>query len=264
MKRTAISFVLVLAVFAGLGVLGWHFVKDKINNKPEYRLNADKIAVSMPPDWVPERFVENVLRNSGLGRTASLLDKALPQKLAEAFASDPWVESVDYVALRYPSGADIQLSYRVPVALVEVRQRGVLPVDRHGVVLPTEYLTNATSERLNSYLIIQGIQSVPIGLVGTSWGDPLVQAATQLADALTDIAEPLQLARIMPKMEEGPTGMRIVCNLHTAAGTEFHWGIFVADESIIEAKKKKLWDLREQFRSLDNVHDARFRDLSKE
>ncbi|MCL2006365.1 MAG: hypothetical protein FWG73_09460 [Planctomycetaceae bacterium] len=264
MVRTAISFVLVLAGFAGLGVLGWYFVKDKIGNQPEYRLNAEKITVPTPPDWVPERFVENVLRNSGLNRTGSLLDKALPQKLADAFAADPWVESVEHVTPRYPSGADIQLSYRVPVALVEVRQRGVLPVDRFGVVLPTEYLTNVTAERLDSYLIIQGVQSIPIGLAGTPWGDPLVQTAAQLAHVLTDIAEPLKLAKIIPTMEEMPTGVRIVCNLQTAAGTEFHWGAFVADESIVEAKKKKLWNLREQFQSLDSVHDARFRDLSKD
>jgi len=50
-----------------------------------------------------------------------------------------------------------------------------------------------------------------------------------------------------------PDGTRIVCRLQTAAGTEIHWGTFVPDDPKFETKKKKLWNLHEQYRSLDNV-----------
>ena len=268
MARTLIGIIVVLAIFAGLGLIGWHAVRERIRSKQEYLLSADKIMVSPAPDWVSDRFVEDVLRSSGLSRT-SLLDRALPQKLTEAFTAYPWVEKVEYVVPRYPSGAEIKLSYRVPAALVETPQRGLVPVDRNGIVLPLEYLSNAVSDRRNEHLIVQEIQSMPLGSVGTPWGDPLVQTAAQLAAALTDdvhTAETMTLKWIIPTSETVPGGTRIVCRLKTAAGTEIHWGPFVPNDPKLESKKKKLWDVYEQFRqSLDNVPDN-FRpiDLSRE
>ena len=265
MRRTFISLFLVLAFFAGLSALGWYFVRDVIRRQPEYQLHADNVVVSPAPDWVPKRFVEDVLQHSGLHQTGSLLDKTLSQKLTEAFAAYPWVESVDRVVPRYPSGADVKLSYRVPVALVEGPQRGIFLVDRNGVLLPPEFLLNATPEQRPKYLVIQGIQSMPLGTVGASWGNPMVHTAAQLAEALSDSAEPLNLARIIPGIETLPSGTRIVCRLRTAGGTEIHWGAFVPNDPKTETKIKKLWEFQEQFRSLDNV-PATFQpiDLSRE
>jgi len=263
MGRTLIGLILVGAIFAGFGALGWYFVKDRIRNKPEYRLSADKIVVSPPPDWVPERFIEDVLQSAGLNQTGSLLDKTLPQKLTEAFAAHPWVERVEQVVPRYPSGADVKLSYRVPAALVEVPQRGIFVVDRNGVLLPPEYLSGI--DRQSGHLIIRGVQSMPLGSVRTHWGDPMVQMAAQLAAELKDSAELLNLAQIIPIMETTPIGKRIVCRLKTTAGMEIHWGSFVPDDPKTAAKIKRLKDLRDRFRSLDNV-PAAFRpiDLSRE
>jgi len=268
MPRTLISpvlgIILVFVVFASVALLGWHFVKEKVIRQPERLLSAEKIVVSPPPDWVPDRFVEDVLRSSGLNKT-SLLDKNLPQKLMEAFATHPWVEKVEQVDLRFPSGADIKLVYRVPAALVEMSQRGFIPVDRNGVVLP-RYPSDAMSDQQDKHLVIQGVQSMPLGSAGTLWGDPLVQTAAQLAAALTEddnIVEPLKLKWIIPAVETAPGGERMVFRLKTLAGTEFHWGTFVPGDPKWDAKKRKLWGLHEQFRSLDRV-PANYRDLSKE
>jgi hypothetical protein len=199
-----------------------------------------------------------------------LLDKTLPQKLAEAFSVYPWIERVEQVVLRYPSGANVGLVYRTPVALVEVPQHRFMPVDRNGIVLPPEYLSGASSDWRSKHWIVQGIQSMPLGSFGTLWGDPLVHTAAQLAATLTDdsdnTADALKLTRvIIATTETIPGGTRIVCRLKTAAGMEIHWGTFVPDDPTFESKKKKLWKLHEQFRSLDSV-PAHFRpiDLSKE
>ena len=265
MVRTLIGIISVLAIFASLGALGWYFVKDRVRPKPEYLLSTDKISVPDAPPWVPERFVEDVLQGSGLNRTGSLLDKTLPQKLTEAFAAHPWVERVEQVIPRYPSGAEVKLSYRAPVALVEIPKRSVFLVDRNGVVLPPDYLSDTTTDRRSEFLTIQGIQSMPLGSVGTPWGDPMVQTAAQLAAALKDTAGQLSLARIISVTEATPSGTRIVCRLRTAAGMEIHWGTFSPNDPKMEAKIKKLRDLHEQFRSLDNI-PAAFRpiDLSRE
>jgi len=263
MARTLIALIFVLAFFAGLGFLGWYLVEEKIRDKPEYRLNADNITVSPPPIWVSEQFVEEVLRTSGLNQTGSLLDSTLPHQLAEAFVAHPWVERVEQVEPRYPSGAVVRLIYRTPVALVEIPGRGIFPVDRHGVVLPSEYLTETISDRMSEHLLIQGIQTLPLGSVGMPWGNPLVPLGAQLAEALADIAEPLNLARIVSTTEATPSGTRAVWHVRTTAGTAFHWGTFVRDDPNTETKKRRLRNLREQFRSLDNVPEY-FRDLSRE
>ena len=265
MVRTLFGLFLVLAFFAGLGALGWYFVKDRIRSKQAYRLAADKITVPDAPPWVPEKFVEDVLQSSGLSQAGSLLDKTLPKKLAEAFAAYPWVERVEQVVPRYPSGADVKLSYRTPAALVEVPQRGIFLVDRNGVVLPTDYLADTSTDWRSEFLTIQGIQSMPLGSVGTPWGDPMVQTAAQLAAALKETAGRLNLARIISVMEATPSGTRIVCRLRTVAGTEIHWGTFSINDPKTDAKIKKLEDLQKQFRSLDNV-PAAFQpiDLSRE
>jgi hypothetical protein len=268
MARTLIGFSLVLAIFAGLGALGWYLVKEQIRNMPEYRLSAENITISPPPDWISDRFVVEVLQSSGLNRTGSLLDKKLPHKLTEAFTAHPWVEKVEHIVSRYPSGAEVKLSYRVPIALVEIPQRGVVPVDRNGVLLPQTYLTDSSSEQWSKHLVIQGIQSMPLGSAGTPWGDPMVLTAAQLAEELSDIAEPLNLAHIIPEKETVPSGTRIVCRLKTAGGMEFHWGAFVPNDPKNKTKQKKLLDLHDQFRSLDNI-PANFRpygryDLSRE
>lgn len=266
MGRTHLGLILVLTVFAGLGTLGWYLVKDKVRNMPTLRLSPEYITVSPPPDWVPDRFVEEVLQSSGLNRTGYLQDKTLPQKLAEAFAAHPWVEKVEHVVPRYPSGAAVALSYRVPVALVETSQSRVLPVDRNGVLLPQTYLTETSADQWSKHFVIQGIQSMPLGSAGTPWGDPMVVMAAQLAAELSDIAEPLNLAKIIPAKEMVPSGTRIACRLKTIGGMEFHWGTFVPDDPKTEAKRKKLQTLHDQFQSLDNI-PASFRpmiDLSRE
>ena len=261
MGRTLIGLLLVLILFAGLGTLGWYVVQERVHHQPEYRLSAGNITVPQPPDWIPDQFVEDVLQHSGLNRTGSLLDKTLPQKLTEAFSVHPWVERVEQVIPRYPSGANVSLVYRVPTALVEVSQRGIFLVDRNGVLLPPESLSDTTSDR--QYLRIYEIQSMPLGSVGTPWGDQRVQTAAQLVAALRDIAEPLNLAGIIPATETTPSGTRIVCRLRTVANTEIHWGTFSPEDPKTETKKKKLWELHEQFRGLDNVPTT-FRDLSRE
>lgn len=260
MGRTLLGLFLVLAIFAGLSVLGWYFVEEKIRPKPEYRLSADRITVPEIPPWVPERFVEDVLKSSNLNQTDSLLDKTLPLKLTEAFAAHPWVERVEQVVPRYPSGADVKLSYRVPVALVSVPKEGIFLVDRYGVLLPPDHLLDPTANRQNEYLTIHEIRSTPLGSVGTLWGDPIVHTGAQLAATLTDVASPLKLAHIIPPSREIK-----MWRLQTAAGMEIRWGTFVSDDPKTEVKIKKLWQWHEQFRSLDNV-PATLRpiDLSRE
>ena len=246
-KSSFLGPILVFAFFGGLAVPGWLVVRNTLSQRTEYRLSAEFVRVPTAPPWVPADFVESVLRNSGLA-SASLLESGMAEKLAQAFAADSWVESVVRVELRFPSGANVDLVYRRPIAVIEVAQ-GLLPVDPNGVLLRTDYFINVAPEKKYDYLRVDGIRSTPLGGVGTAWDDPLVHASARLAEVLAEIAEQLELATIRPSREKN----QVIFRLKTAAGAEIVWGQFDADDPKNDAKKKRLLELAEQYGSLDRA-----------
>jgi hypothetical protein len=261
MKKIAgILLVFVLAV--GLAGVGWYFTYGFIAAKPEYRLDAERVNVPPLPEWIPPAFVKDVLSSAGLDKPGLLLDKTLVQKLTDAFAAYPWVEGVRRVELRYPSGTVVDVEYRKPVAFVEVPKQGLYPVDKHGILLPTDYFarlgkpvkdgTGSTAAAVNMVTSL-GIQTVPLGTAGTPWGDPLVQDAAQLAGIIGDDAVKLKITQIIPTAQQTPAGIQVICTLKTLGKTEIIWGVFVSDEAQNETKKRQLWELSERYRSLDNI-----------
>lgn len=264
-KRTVVALLFVAAVFVALGV-GVRFRSGtSLGEQDVYRLSASKIRVSGAPPWVPDDFVDNVLKSSGLDASGSLLDSNLSQKLFQALTADPWVESVERVEIRFPSGAEVRLTYRSPAALVELPSRGLFPVDRNGVLLPTDYFIKVAPEKKEDYPRIRGIRSMPLGTVGTLWGDPSVHAAAQLAGRLGTLAYEAGLMSIFPTQESTPTGVRILCRLRTAGETEIFWGAFDAENPDNDARIARLRNLLENYRSLDLIPDN-FKpiDLTKE
>ncbi|MDR1270877.1 MAG: hypothetical protein LBK82_15285 [Planctomycetaceae bacterium] len=257
--------ILVALLFTGFCLTGWFFARNQIIRRPEYRLSADRILITVPPPWVPENFVPEVLQSSGLDTSTTLFDNTLPQKLSQAFLASPWVEEVRQVQIRYPAGAEVQLVYRVPVALVEMVSQGLYPVDRNGILLPTDYFISVAPEKKENYLRITGIRSMPLGVTGTLWGDPLVHTAAQLAGLLEDVTQKLGLVKIIPSHEATPTGHRITCRLQTNSKTEVLWGRFEPNDPKNSSKKKHLLEIAELYHSLDNV-PAQFQpiDLSKD
>jgi hypothetical protein len=132
-------------------------------------------------------------------------------------------------------------------------------------LLPTDYFINVAPEKKENYLRITGIRSMPLGVTGTLWGDPLVHTAAQLAGLLEDVTKKLGLVKIIPSHEATPTGHRIVCRLQTNSETEIFWGRFELHDPKNISKKKHLLEIAELYHSLDNV-PAQFQpiDLSKD
>jgi hypothetical protein len=264
-QKLFFGVIFITLFFAGFILAGWFFVRKQITYRSEYRLSADRIRITVPPPWVHGNFVAEVLQSSGLDTSATLFDDSLPQKLSQAFLASPWVEEVRRVQTYYPSGAEVQLVYRTPAALVEMSSQGLYPVDRNGILLPTDYFINVAPEEKANYPRITGIRSAPLGVAGTLWGDPLVHAAAQLAGLLEDVSQKLGLVKIIPSRETTPTGYRIICQLQTNSETEIFWGRFEPDDPKNISKKKHLLEIAELYQSLDKV-PTQFQpiDLSKD
>ncbi|HEY2253190.1 MAG TPA: hypothetical protein VGH74_19085 [Planctomycetaceae bacterium] len=151
-----------------------------LSQRDEYLLSANEIEITQPPHWVPHNLVAQIVENANLPSRLSLLDKNLVGEIAEAFQLNPWVEEVVSVSKSFPAKVVVVLSYRQPVAMVEVRQ-GQYPIDRHGVLLPPQDFSVADTR---SYPTVTGVVSTPQGPAGTEWGDEVVAGAAELAAEL--------------------------------------------------------------------------------
>jgi hypothetical protein len=193
-----------------------------VSQREEYRLTVRDIRVNALPSWVPPDLIEQVIEKAGLPETASLLDDKLTEKIAAAFAAHPWVEKVVRVAKTVPARVDVELIYRVPVAMVEVKQ-GLYPIDSRGILLPPDEFSLADTQR---YPLIVNVRSMPEGPAGTNWGDVTVLGGARLAALLTAHWKEFNLASI-----ECPTRTKAdatidegIYYLFTANGSKIIWG----------------------------------------
>ena len=188
----------------------------------EFRLPSRDIAISTPPHWVPHDLVEQVLEQAELPDELSLLDKGLTERIAKAFAQHPWVEEVVRVTKSTPAEIKVELTYRQPAAMVQVKQ-GLYPVDRTGVLLPPGDFAPAEAQR---YPLIVNAATPPQGPVGTSWGDVAVSGAAQIAATLNVHWKEfgLNYIEIPPIASARPTVDELVYHLHTMGGSRIIWG----------------------------------------
>ena len=203
----------VVSVAGGVGYVVWRQVREHVLAGSEYRVDPSKIVVTPPPAWIHSEIKAEVIRDASFDGPLSILDTELTVRMATAFAAHPWVAHVERVSKHYPSGLDIVLSYRKPVAMVEV-QDGALPVDVEGVVLPTADFSPGEAEH---YPRIGEILTTPGGAV---------TGAAQIADALANDWSALKLFRIVPagRKTGGRGGVEYGFALYTHAGTRIEWG----------------------------------------
>jgi hypothetical protein len=220
--------IVVAGVTAGCYFV-WQHVREHVLAGSEYHVHPENVSVTSPPEWIKGDVKADVLRDATRSGPLSLLDDDLAVRLAGAFSAHPWVARVDRVSKHFPSGVEVSLAYRVPVAMVEVQGGdAVLPVDVQGVVLPTRDSTgeaNFTTEEAERYPRIAEIHTLPSGPEGTRWGDAGVLGGAQIAAALASDWTALDLARIIPwERKPAASGVEYTFALVTHSGTTVHWG----------------------------------------
>lgn len=234
-----LSFFLILLVFFGGGfAYAWQRWGTLVQNHPRYALDGDRIELPPQPEWIPSNVKDEVVRDGSLA-TLSLLDPQVTVKVAREFALHCWVSHVRRVRKDYSGRVIVDLEYRRPVAMVEVTtngQRGLLPVDAAGFLLPPQ---DFTPEQTRDYLRIAVGDTLPVGSPGTPWGDPAVAEAAAIAETLREAWRGARLYRVfLPPPPPGTRG-RLPDRLYrliTRDGAELFWGHAVGAESGTEAK----------------------------
>ncbi len=221
------------------GYVAWHRWGAEHVSRKFYGLDMGMIHVTQRPEHITTDITEVVYRDSQL-QQLSMIDPAATARIASAFASNVWVSRV--VAVRkLPGGkVDVHLQYRAPVAMVFVINRhpeaqgrpAFFAVDPEGVLLPT---TEFSFEHTMRYLHIEIPDVYPTGGFGSSFGDPRVAGAAQLAALLSPLRETLNLQSIQihPSSRTSPVPQY---QLMTHSGEAILWGSAPGQELAGERK----------------------------
>jgi len=246
----------------------WQHVAPSVIHCDRYLLTADGISISTLPPWITADVRMEVVRNSGLDRRLSVLDEAFVNVVEDAFSLHPWVESVDKITKSYPPAVFVELTFRRPVAVVELTgPEGVqlIPVDKHGIQLPAEDVPDIRKRYLPR---IGGIVGRPP--VGQPWADPRVIGATELADRLADTWESMHLVDILPsaRPEIRDEHRYFVFHLITKGGTRVVWGAAPSNappgEDDFETKLQRLRECTNRLGPLDSVRGPAVVDVRRE
>jgi len=213
-----------------VGLFGWglrrcwiHYAPTVIH-RPRYLVSGQRITISPPPKWITTDIRAEVVRNAGLDGQLSILDDDFVPAIRSAFLLHPWVASVDRIVKSYPPAVHVDLSYRQPVAVVEMsKPSGTerLPVDKQGIRLPVDGLPEIRKQALPRIGNIVGRPAV-----GQKWDDPRVAGAAHLADRLAILWQQLSLVDIIPsaRPEIHAEHRYFIFNLVTRGGTRIVWG----------------------------------------
>lgn len=213
--------VLLGAACGGGGYLLWRHVGETALAVDDYWLQTTEIVVQPEPQWLAvDDLRAQVIRDASLEQRQNLLDKKLVERIGLAFAAHPWVEKVVRVEKFHPARIEVHLEYRTPVAGVVVGTQ-LLPIDGHGVVLPSE---NFPPAELAKFPRITGVLTRPAQIAGVAWSDNAVQGAAIIADAFGEDWQPLGLAEIYCISRETTRGMQHSFVLVTLGGAKIPWG----------------------------------------
>ncbi len=236
----------VILVVAFLGV--WGFVWDRVGgyvlSSDDYVVTADRVEVVTPrPDWIRTDVPAEVIRNASLDGPLSIMDDELAKRIADAFASHPWVAKVLYVRKCHPARVEVALQYRRPICMVELRGE-LLPIDAQGVLLPRGDFSPVEIAR---YPTLANVRTTPIGTVGESWGDARVSGGAEVLATLAEAWDEFDFVRIVPSDPLSPN-YEGECSytLVTRGGTSVFWGRapstnapgeLLAEEKIVRLKQ---------------------------
>jgi len=247
--------VLLVLIVTGIVYSGWHRVRSRVVRADDYCFSAASVHVTETPPWVPETIVNDVIADFNIGRTSqtTLINQEWLQELAAAFQAYHWVESVERVRASFPATVTLDLTYRTPICMVLLpNMAGVYAVDRHGVLLASDYFTRNLEVNANRYIKVLGINSMPIGNLGDKWRDVAVEQAAALANHLNPDNSILRIVSIrVEKTGTNPYNTRHDYYLATSLDTEIAWGEMplATDDS----RKERLLELVRHYGSLDKA-----------
>ncbi len=228
----AAGFVGATVILAGLIVVAFfawkHWARPALN-PTLYQLTPDNVQIPPAPPWIRSDIKAEVFRDGSLAE-ASALETDLTPRIAQAFEMHPWVAEVTRVSKQAPAHVVVDLTYRQPVAWVEVPEgmfgqpeQGALPIDGKSVLLPQ---ADFTKDDLGLFIRIDVENLSMSGPTGTVWGDPRVAGAAAIASVIGEHWRELGLYEIkaLADYSQSNTPARTRYELCTPNSKRLNWG----------------------------------------
>ena len=230
----SISVVLIAVVIVVVLVGLWGIGQSRLRHDAQFELRAEDMKL-LPeqPSWIRENVLQSVVKQHNL-EELFLDDSNLTKQLADAFTLHSWILSVESVE-KSPTGVQVRVNYRKPVAMVEVKfndRPHVLPIDASGTVLPPG---DFNGDDISNYLRIAADHLRPSGNVGDPWGDAKVAGAAKLAGLFDSIAwKEMGLYRIEVTMNPRDSTVVYYIVMKEHPGIRVLWGSEPGQETVEE------------------------------
>lgn len=201
----ATLFLGASALILFLAIACWQRYGDRIIDQQAMALTPDKIHVTTQPAWTRTDLKQLILGDAAgpADLPPSIMDSSLVPQTVSALRSVGWIEHIDRVQ-KSKSGLEIDLTYRHPIAAVEVvatAQKGrnkpkpkLFHIDRTATVMAGGFANPA-----DQFLRISVHQPMYMDqlIAWSQWQDTRIQNAAAICDAMKDHWKPMGLYRLM-------------------------------------------------------------------
>ena len=238
-------FLVATCVMIGGAINIWETRRSDLVDVQKFELGSEQITINQQPDWMDEDL-RNVILNE-IQSPANLLNEHLVANTARVLAENPWIERVDRVE-KGAAGLRIDLSYRIPVAVVDFHQsdRRQVPVDRSAMVMDQKITKSVDIDRLMHISIPRPEKTQPA--TWQVWNDARVQEAAKICEFLNQEAASLELYRVVNyEMKSGGATAKKPYEVWTKNGVKIVWGAAPGHEPAGEATAAEKLQAIQQF-----------------
>ena len=225
------AFVLFIAIGC------WEKYGNRIVDRHSMTLTPDKIQMSQQPAWIGTDLKELVVGDMEDPNNAlpSIMDTELVPQTVSSLKTVGWIESIDRVE-KSKAGLEIDLTYRQPVAMVEVSPttvkgfKSTKPVMLH-IDRTATLMGKGLSNRPEDFLLISVDHPMYMDqlIAWSPWQDSRIQSAASISHAVKDVWQPMGLYRLMTwRSRSNATDRRIPFQFWTKmgqrTGVKIIWG----------------------------------------
>ena len=215
----------------------WQRYGHRIIDQDSMTLTPEKIRLTAQPTWSRTDLKRLVLGDSARPEyvAPSIMDSSLVPQTVSALRSVGWIENIDRVE-KSKAGLEIDLTYRHPVAVVEITaaaQKGrnktkpkLLHIDRTATVMGSGF-TNLAEDFLR--ISIHQPMYMDQLIAWSQWQDVRIQHAAAISDAVKDLWKPMGLYRLMTWRDRSNASDRRIpfqfwTNMGQRTGVRIIWG----------------------------------------
>lgn len=262
----AIWFLAMTCLVVLSSIRLWEQHRDRIVDRDHDSLTAESVRINLPPKIYSTDLLAEL--QARVFNKASLSDRELVPLTAEYLGSVPWIKQINRIE-KSSAGLEIDLNYRIPVALIEVASQIAAVADAEGTVFDTSLLVSIDNIDKQTELLRISMPQVMLTnstVQQTRPTDQRVEHACRLCEFLLPILTELELYRVVTYdlPNQKPDSRPPQLELWTRNGTRVVWGSSPGHERPHESSHElKLAALREFISTNGSLTQFAARDESK-